>query len=345
MTRRRILVFAPYLPALGGGERYACGLAQVAAGLGTATLAGPKPSEGRRLRLGFEWPCPFRDMHVDEFTTASADYDLAIVMTNGMPPESRAGRSLLVVQFPFEPLRDWRARQRVLSYAGVIVYSEYVRGWLRRLWGVDATIVNPPVDGGTYDPRRKRNRVLAVGRFFVGAHEKRHDVLIAAWSALESQLDADWRLTLAGGALPDPSTRDYLDRLARAAEGHRIDLAVNVPEPELRAHYGESQVFWHATGFGRLPDQPEKAEHFGLTTVEAMSYGAVPVVYADGGQLEIVSDSNGHTWRTATELADLTLALAADHERRHRLAATASQSVAKFSFAQFSAKVRRLLGD
>ena len=43
-------------------------------------------------------------------------------------------------------------------------------------------------------------------------------------------------------------------------------------------------------------------EHFGLTTVEAMSVGCVPVVINKGGQSEIVTDDCGYRWNTLEEL-------------------------------------------
>jgi hypothetical protein len=43
-----------------------------------------------------------------------------------------------------------------------------------------------------------------------------------------------------------------------------------------------------------------------MTTLEAMSYGAVPMVFPDAGQLEIVTTDTGLFWSTEAELAQLT---------------------------------------
>lgn len=282
-------------------------------------------------------------MSVDRFTDASTDYDLAVMMTNGLPPESRARRSWLVVQFPFEPLRDWRERRRVLSYQGVIVYSDYVRGWLQRRWGVDAVVLPPPVDPVDVQLQRKAPRILSVGRYFIGAHEKRHDALIEAFARIESRLDPEWRLVLAGGAMPDEATRGYIEQLRGLAAGHRVDVLVDVPASTLHDLYVSARIYWHATGFGRPDDRPEQAEHFGLTTIEAMSHGAVPLVYADGGPMEVVSATTGSTWRTLDELGDLTLALAGDDARLRALASEAARSVARYRFDAFAGQVRRWL--
>ncbi|MCJ7792955.1 MAG: glycosyltransferase, partial [Candidatus Marinimicrobia bacterium] len=54
-------------------------------------------------------------------------------------------------------------------------------------------------------------------------------------------------------------------------------------------------------------EHPERMEHFGITTVEAMAAGCVPVVVAKGGQPEIVKNkSTGFLWQSKTELIQKT---------------------------------------
>jgi glycosyltransferase involved in cell wall biosynthesis len=153
--------------------------------------------------------------------------------------------------------------------------------------------------------------VLAVGRFFPSAHSKRQDVLIDAFSRLLERGEArDVRLALAGGLERHRTDhvawyRELVDRAA----GLPIDFYPSVDNAVLDRLFAEASVFWHAAGFERPPDQPERAEHFGITTVESMSAGAVPVVYADGGQLEIVTPDVGELWLTVDDLVDRTAAL------------------------------------
>ena len=45
----------------------------------------------------------------------------------------------------------------------------------------------------------------------------------------------------------------------------------------------------HAAGFGVDADEfPERLEHFGITPIEAASFGCIPVVYGQGGPREVV---------------------------------------------------------
>jgi glycosyltransferase involved in cell wall biosynthesis len=53
-------------------------------------------------------------------------------------------------------------------------------------------------------------------------------------------------------------------------------------------------------------------EHFGISTVEAMSAGGVPVVYNGGGLPEIVRDGkDGFLWKSTDELIDKTVSIIA----------------------------------
>ena len=92
-------------------------------------------------------------------------------------------------------------------------------------------------------------------------------------------------------------------------------------------------------------DYPAKQEHFGITTVEAMSAGAVPVVYGSGGQKEIVTHGDdGLCWDETAELASQTLRLVNDPELRGRLSRQAVVSSRRFCKEAFAASVDRMVG-
>ena len=59
-----------------------------------------------------------------------------------------------------------------------------------------------------------------------------------------------------------------------------------------------ASIYWHATGFGTSEQmQPSKQEHFGMSIVEAMSAGAVPIAFDAGGPRETVDPgANGYLW-------------------------------------------------
>jgi glycosyltransferase involved in cell wall biosynthesis len=86
-----------------------------------------------------------------------------------------------------------------------------------------------------------------------------------------------------------------------------------------------AKIYWHATGFAEdETTHPERMEHFGITTVEAMAAGCVPVVINKGGHPEIIQHGvNGFLWNTREELKQYTTVLIQDKALRGRMAATA----------------------
>jgi GT2 family glycosyltransferase len=89
-------------------------------------------------------------------------------------------------------------------------------------------------------------------------------------------------------------------------------------------------VYWHATGFS--VKQPAAQEHFGITIVEGMASGAVPVVYNSGGPPEIITNGkNGYLFDTLDELIDYTWTLAADPQLWKRLSRAARERAGDFS--------------
>ena len=91
-------------------------------------------------------------------------------------------------------------------------------------------------------------------------------------------------------------------------------MHLNATGAEVRDLYSRAALFWHATGLGEDEEtHPERLEHFGISTVEAMSAGAVPVVIGRAGQLELFEDGiAGYHWQTLDELVARTGQLMAD---------------------------------
>ena len=109
--------------------------------------------------------------------------------------------------------------------------------------------------------------------------------------------------------------------------------------------YRQAAVYWHAAGYGEDEERaPIRAEHFGITTVEAMAAGCVPVVVARGGQPELVTHGvDGFLWQTLDELGACTLALLRDKDLRQTMAAAARQSARRFDPAEFATTLSRTL--
>jgi glycosyltransferase involved in cell wall biosynthesis len=184
-----------------------------------------------------------------------------------------------------------------------------------------------------------------VGRFFAGQHNKRHLVLVEAFRALVDGGLAGWELHLAGGLTPGAAHAAYLEQVRQAAAGYPIVIHADASFAELRDLYAHSAIYWHAAGHGCDEElEPIRFEHFGITTVEAMAAGCVPVVFAAGGQRELVADGvSGYGWRTLAELRERTEQLIADPALRTRLAEVAVLASQRFDWPHFRQRLAETL--
>ena len=315
MTRRSTaMVFAPYLATMGGGERVICEVAGVLSECFAVEVCSPQvPDPVRWTRLGFP-ALKIRKLNAREFAMRTLRAEVAVVMSNGVPLPSLAHRSYLIVQFPGDsaiPATAWkRLRTRAaLSRYSVATYSKYNQAHIEERWGVRATVLAPPVTQYLFDPVVKSPLILSVGRLSTDGGHKRHDALLDAWSLAKQQLPG-WELVIAGAVREGEVAADGLRQ--RAAEIGSARIETDLSPDDLAVLYRRASIYWHAAGYGRSPDRPDLAEHFGMSTVEAMSAGAVPVVYSDGGQVEIVEGSRGRFWTTLEELVSETVSLALD---------------------------------
>jgi glycosyltransferase involved in cell wall biosynthesis len=232
------------------------------------------------------------------------------------------------------------------SYDTLIANSEFTQGWIRRWWGREATVLYPPVR--LHDPGEKAPIILGVGRFFApkAGHSKKQKELVQAFRALVDRGGADgWSLHLVGGC--SEADRPYLDEVLAAAEGLPVEVHVDAPGAELADLYARASVFWHAAGLGEdVEDDPNRQEHFGISIVEAMSAGAVPVVLGQAGPAEIVQPgTSGRHFTDLDDLVDQTVALVADPAELSRLSAGAVERAQWFGLEAFAERLEGIVED
>ena len=226
--------------------------------------------------------------------------------------------------------------------------SRFTQRWIERRWGRASEVLYPPVDVETFRvgaaPLLKQPQILSVGRFFAGHHNKQHLLLIRAFQALVDGGLRGWTLHLAGGTNSSPTHQVYLKRVRAAAEGYPITLHADVSLDELVHLYQTSAIYWHASGAGEDEDAPETFEHFGLTTVEAMAAGCVPVVIGRGGQPEVVeAGQSGFLWQDVDEFKRQTQQLIADPSLRREMSLAAQARAQRFDQRHFEQRVAALI--
>ena len=221
------------------------------------------------------------------------------------------------------------------TYDSIVAISAFTAEWIARLWGRSSLVVEPPVTMRTPGP--KEPIIVSVGRFFSEdrGHSKKQLEMVRAFRRLGPVADG-WTLHLVGGCAP--ADADYLAKVRAEADGLDVVFHVDASGAELDELYSRASIYWHATGLDDdLSVRPERAEHFGITTVEAMSAGAVPIVHDAGGQPEIVRDGvDGYVFADADTLIERTRSLLADDARRDLLAASAIERARRYSTERFA---------
>jgi len=245
---------------------------------------------------------------------------------------------LFLVTFP-KNLRFLDSYQRILSI------SEYSNSWIKKLWRKDSTILFPPVDTLSFALGKgylKEKAILSVGRFFPEHHNKKQYELAKTFIKMLAGFPEDMKgytLYLAGGVADRPEHMEYVEKIKDMVRGYPVEVLVNTPFEELAGLFKKASIFWHAAGLGEDEgSHPEKFEHFGITTVEAMSAGCIPVVIGKGGQKEIVSDGvDGFLFKDLEELSNSTLEIIrgrGDQDILKRNAISSSQRFSNENFAR-----------
>jgi glycosyltransferase involved in cell wall biosynthesis len=257
-------------------------------------------------------------------------------------------RQRLVQRFPWLALRPTDL-SFLETYDVVLANSEFTRGWIRRLWKRDAKVLFPPIRVGELAPATERKpTIVTVGRFFRPGlgHAKRQLEMVQMFGEIVRAGGLPgWTFHVVGGC--EPSQLPYLEEVRAAAAGLPVEIHPDAPRALVDQLLDEGSIFWSATGLGEDEDRaPWAMEHFGMTTVEAMAGGCVPVVIDRAGQKEIVRDGvDGYRWSTPAELQQRTVELAADAALRARLAASAVTRAADFSEHAFEERWKDIAGE
>ena len=235
-------------------------------------------------------------------------------------------------------------------YDRIVSISQYTTEWIQKRWGLSSYELQPPIDTEVFcsDGIEPRDRlILSVGRFFAGGHNKKHHEMAQAFIRMrkEGRIPENWRLVLIGARhLEYKRHIRYFEALQRMCAGQPIDIMVDLPFQELLKYYRKAAIYWHAAGWGeRENSHPERLEHFGITTCEAMASGCVPLVYEGAGQIEIVTEGqSGYVFKNYATLSRRMQELTAAHESGSldSMSREARKSVSRFAQSGFGTRVR-----
>lgn len=225
--------------------------------------------------------------------------------------------------------------EKMLRNSMVITNSEFSRRAIQKCFGIDATIVFPPVDVDTFRDaslssykRKEEDNILVVSRI---NPSKKIENAIKLAQLLKSN-NIGQRMTIIGNLCPEFSGYySYLQQLVRRYDvSDYVKLEANVTFGKLLQLMAQSKVYFHP-----LPGEP-----FGISTAEAMSAGVIPIIPCIGGSAEFVpKEYQFHTFGEAAEL--ISSAMDKPQTERNRM----SGLVCKFSITNYIQNIKQIVGN
>lgn len=177
-------------------------------------------------------------------------------------------------------------------------------------------INNPAVEVLTDKGILKENIILCVSRL---AKEKCVDKMVSMWSELSSRLP-NWRFVIVG----DGPERDRLEAMVHNMNVSRVEFT-GYAEPTV--YYQRAKIFWMTS----------KYEGWGMTLIEAMQQGCVPVAFKTFSSIIDIIDNGRNGYLVAPDdtkgFKDCSIRLANDSALRSMLADTAKKKVDEFALS------------
>ncbi len=354
-----IAIYSPYLDTVGGGEKYILTLAKVLAEDHRVDLLLDlhlQTLELEQLKLRIE---RIHGMDLSSLNFAKAPigngskflermlylrrFDYLFLVTDGSLFFASAKKNIIHFQVPFEnkASRGIWGYIKQKSWNMAIYNSLFTKQLIEKNWAIRGQVIYPPVDVTSFKVLAKKKQILSVGRFHGTLKDKNHLLLINTFKDLAKDKKlVGWSLHLVGGT--SGGAKEYVKEVKQLAKGANIFIHTDLPKNELIKFYGESSIYWHAKGFNE--SDPKAQEHFGITTVEAMAAGCVPVVINAGGLKEIVTeDENGYLWDSVEQLKKKTLELISNDRLRNKFSENAVNSAKRFSKEQFASKIKEII--
>ena len=333
----RAAIVNPYLDTLGGGERYSAAVAEVLLANGyDVSIEWKEASILKKLETRFG--INLGGVKVTPNVKRGDGFDVCFWVSDGSIPALKARKNFLHFQVPFHDVsgNTLLNRMKLFRIAKIICNSNFTKSFIDKEYHVNSIVIYPPIGVDKIKPKRKENIILFVGRFSQLKQVKNQDLLIKAFKNFYTRGFDDWKLILAGGS--EIGGGEYVRHLKKMVGEYPITIFEGPSFKELVRLYGQAKIFWSAVGYGANDRrEPEKVEHFGISLVEAMAAGCVPVAFRAGGYKEIIRDGkNGFLWKTPRELLLKTKKILTEKGLLAKISVRAREDSLGYGYEEFS---------
>ena len=216
-------------------------------------------------------------------------------------------------------------RNRVRRVGILLSVSDFTREFVKKKWERDSRTVYPPCPVEAFSEfsrvQPRENLVVTIGRI---VPEKRFHLFVEL-----ARLVPKTRF-VAIGSLSDERSA-YYEQLKRTAP-ENVSFVLS-PLRRVKDLLGRAMAYVHCA----------ENEHFGITIVEAMAAGCVPIVHDSGGPREIVTSDVGFRWLDLPAAVRQITTLAENDHLRRKLSATSSVRARQFRPEVFESELTRIL--
>jgi glycosyltransferase involved in cell wall biosynthesis len=211
--------------------------------------------------------------------------------------------------------------------------SEYSRCAIQKIFDIDSIVLSPPVNIDTFRNSvlfnpfgNRKNMIMVISRLHPS--KKVENAIILARLLKQNKIKV--KTEIVGNLSPNEiGYYNYLkDMIQKYNLENYVTIHINVLFTKLVDLMRQCKLY-----FNQCPGEP-----FGISTVEAMSAGLIPIIPDIGGQTEFVpSKFQFHTFGEAMQI--ISSALNADDSERIRL----SNSVRKFSTNRYIKNLQQIV--
>jgi glycosyltransferase involved in cell wall biosynthesis len=219
----------------------------------------------------------------------------------------------------------------------VLTNSRFSKRAIEEHYGqaINPTVVYPPVDVSKFrdiaQSNKRENAILVISRF---SPDKQLENVIEICKMLVKDVKISAKMILVGNIAA--SDKNYVENLRQSIHDYglddRISIEVDVSFDRLLDLMGRSKIYLH----------PLLGEPFGISIVEAMSAGLIPVVPNVGGYTEFVPDY--YQFSNHKQAADVIgkIFIASDNDMQAERSQL-SKSVSKFSNEIYKTELGRVI--
>lgn len=270
--------------------------------------------------------------------------------TDGSLFFSLAKKNILHIQVPLKlRKRNLVEKLKLFNWKIKNTNSIYTKKVIEKYWGCKIDLVHQPMVATNQDLSvlldQKQKIILTVGRFFSQLHCKKQEYLVDFFLTLLKkypQETRDWQFVLVGYV----EDKAYAKNVVKKAQNHpQIRFEFALKREELLSLYKKAAIYWHAAGY-KIDQKlhPEKVEHFGISTLESMSFACAPVVIKKGGQIEVLGRKlNYLLWKNKNDCLKKTLNLMQSPNTRREFQKKAYLRSKKFNYCNFEKKALDML--